>query len=111
MQKKMLRGRRWRPVIYAVILLFFALYPYDAAENGLFRCPSAMMGFQCPGCGVTRALTLLMKGRFAAAFALNEAFTAVIFPALLLLMGQDAFVVLTNRPLSVLEYLGRGGRK
>ena len=111
MQRKMPRGRQWRPLIYGGILLFFLFYPYAAAENGLFRCPSAMLGFQCPGCGVTRAMTLLMKGRFAEAYALNEAFTAVIFPLLLLLAGQDTFVILTRRPLSVAEYLWRGGRK
>ena len=91
--------------------MFFFLYPYALAENGLFVCPSARIGFQCPGCGITRAMTLLMKGHFGEAYALNEIFTAVLFPLLLLLMGQDTFVILTHRPLSVLEYLWRGGKK
>lgn len=111
MQKKISRGRRNRLLIYGGILLFFLLLPYEFAENGPFVCPSARVGFPCPGCGVTRALTLLMKGQFSAAYALNESFTAVIFPLLLLLMGQDVFVILTHRPLSVTEYLWRGGRK
>ena len=110
MQKNTQRNRWLRLIFYFLILLFFALLPYEAAADGIFLCPSAALGFQCPGCGVTRAVTLLMKGRFAEAFELNAVFCTVLFPAALGIMGQDVFITLTKRPLSLLEYaLGWNG--
>ncbi|MBP3301062.1 MAG: DUF2752 domain-containing protein [Clostridia bacterium] len=97
--------------IYCAVLLFFALCPLSAAEEGLFVCPSRLFGRQCFGCGMTRAFLSVMKGDLSGAFSYHGIFTAVLFPALLLLMGQDLFVILTRRPLSVVEYLWRGGRK
>ena len=97
--------------LYAAVLLFFALCPLSAAEAGFYVCPSRLWGSQCFGCGMTRAFLSVMKGDFAAAFSYHAIFTAVLFPSLLLLMGQDLFVILTHRPLSVVEYCWRGGRK
>ena len=111
MQGKITRPRVVRVGIYAAVLLFFALCPLSAVQGGIFRCPSTLLGGQCPGCGVTRALVCLMKGDFSSAFAFNAAFTAVIFPCLLLLALQDVFVILTRRKMSVVEYIWRGGKK
>lgn len=105
MQKKTRYFRIFRLLFYFGILLFFALLPYEAAAEGFFRCPSAMAGLQCPGCGVTRAMTLLMHGRFAEAWEMNEVFCAVLFPAFLFVAIQDAVVILTGRKLSFLEYV------
>ncbi len=105
MQKRRTLFRWGRLLFYAVLLLFFALLPYEAAEGGMLFCPSAALGFQCPGCGVTRAMTLLMKFRFAEAFWKNSVFTSVIFPLFLAGMIQDIFVVVTRRKLSLFEYI------
>lgn len=107
MQGKQARFRVARMVFYLLLLLFFALLPYEAVAEGFFRCPSTLVGLQCPGCGVTRAMTLLMKGRLAEAFELNSVFSALLFPLFLVGMGQDVFVILTKRPLSVFEYFWR----
>lgn len=105
MQRKILAFRIFRIVFYFALLLFFALLPYEAAADGIFRCPSAVIGFQCPGCGVTRAMTLLMHGRFAEAWDMNAVFCAVLFPGFLLTAGQDVFITLTGKKQSFLEYL------
>ena len=72
------------PVIGTGIAL---LYRFDPATTGYFPpCPvRALTGFQCPGCGTTRALHALLHGDFAAAFRFNPMLfivTAVLLPAL-----------------------------
>lgn len=105
MQRKTTWFRIGRMVFYVLLIVFFVLLPYSAAADGLFICPSAAMGFQCPGCGVTRAMTLLMKGRPAEAWAMNSVFCSVLFPGFALVALQDIFVTVTGRKLSFLEYM------
>lgn len=92
-------------IFYLSVLLFFALIPYEAVEQGWFHCPSTWVGLQCPGCGVTRAMTLLMHGHFAEAWTMNPVFCSVLFPGFLLTAGQDVFVTLTKKKTSFLEYI------
>lgn len=110
MQKRTLSFRILRIVFYLALLLFFALLPYEAAAEGIFRCPSTLAGFQCPGCGVTRAMTLLMHGRFGEAWEMNQVFCAVLFPGFLLTAVQDTYITVTGKKQSFLEYvLGLNG--
>lgn len=105
MQRKTTWFRIARLVFYLAAVLFFALLPYAAVEGGWMVCPSAAMGFPCPGCGATRALSLLMKGRWIEAWDLNRVFCGILFPAGALTMLQDVFVTVTRKRLSFLEYL------
>lgn len=64
------------------------LYLFDPTTAHFFPpCPlRAITGFQCPGCGTTRALHALLHGQFAAAFAFNPmlfVMSAAIAPALI----------------------------
>ena len=111
MQKSVSRFRRFRLIVYGAAILFFSLIPYSAAEHGVYVCPSAFFGLQCPGCGSTRALVLLLKGRICEAFAMNGVFTSILFPLFFAAVLQDVFVILTGRRRSFLEYLLCGGRK
>ncbi len=104
MQKKVLCFRILRIVFYGALLLLFALLPYEAVTAGPFRCPSALIGLHCPGCGATRALTLLMHGRFAEAWEMNQVFCALLFPGFLAVALQDVYVTLTGKRQSLLEY-------
>ena len=104
MQRKQVFFRILRAVFYGALLLFFALMPYDGVANGLFRCPSAMVGLQCPGCGATRAFSLLMHGQFFQAWEMNAVFCGIIFPAFLLVAVQDLYVTVTGKKESFLEY-------
>jgi hypothetical protein len=49
------------------------IYMYSPSEHSWYPpCPIfSMTGWQCPGCGSTRALHEMLHGRIAAAFALN----------------------------------------
>jgi len=48
-----------------------ALVPVDAWETLPPLCPSRWLGLRCPGCGMTRALALLLHGRWREAIAMN----------------------------------------
>lgn len=106
-----LKARWVRLVAYPLFFLLFALLPLSLVENGIYTCPSALWGGQCPGCGVTRAMTALMKGDFATAYSLNGVFCLTVFPGAVFCVLQDVVMILLGRPLSFLEYLCgcRGG--
>ncbi len=104
MQRKT-RFRILRIALVLLIFLAFALWPFEWVEGGIFRCPSTLVGLQCPGCGVTRAFSLVMHGRFAEAFGMNQIFTLILFPAFVLTAVQDIVVTVTKKECSFLEYL------
>ncbi len=66
-------ARLWKDVKnYCLAVAFFLIYA--AVVTFLFGtiCPlAAMTGFPCPGCGSTRALFLILTGRFVEAFRYN----------------------------------------
>ena len=64
------------------------LYWFEPGRTGFFPvCPfRAFTGFNCPGCGTTRALHQLLHGNVFAAFKLN--------PLLFLLLPLLAFVLI-----------------
>lgn len=105
MQKKKVYFRILRILFYLLLLLAFALIPYGAVEGGFFRCPSTLVGLQCPGCGVTRAMSLLMHGDLAGAWEMNAVFCGILFPGFLLVALQDLIVTVTGREKSFAEYL------
>ncbi len=105
MQRKRLGFRIFRILFYLGVLLFFALLPYEVAQEGFFVCPSTLVGWQCPGCGVTRGMTLIMHGQLSAAWQLNPVFCGGLFPGFLLTAMQDTAVILQRKDRSFLEYV------
>lgn len=58
----------WRTAIYSAVLLFYILVLYALG----ITCPIyAIFGFECPTCGVTRALVSLAKFDLAAYMSYN----------------------------------------
>ena len=66
-------------------------------------CPSVVLtGFPCPGCGMTRAVELILKGRFARAWRLHP------FSYAWLIYGVVFFIrryILQKECRSILKYL------
>lgn len=68
-------------------LVTVALHLRDPHDSGSWGyCPSAAMGFWCPGCGGLRAVNDLTRGQVGAAASSNLAFV-VILPFLLVGLG------------------------
>ncbi len=75
--------------------------PHVSGSWGL--CPSAALGFDCPGCGGLRAVNDLTHGRFLDAASSNFFFVALL-PVALFLLGRWALDAWrgTERPSSAL---------
>ncbi len=66
----------WSLIIAGAAYLFF----FEPGKSGFFpACPFRLLtGFNCPGCGVTRALHQILHGHFYTAFTLNPLFLIAI---------------------------------
>jgi uncharacterized protein DUF2752 len=84
------RGRRMLApalVIGGLGLATLALRLRDPHEHGSWGlCPTAAMGFYCPGCGGLRAVNDLTHGEVGAALSSNLLVTLLI-PAAIVLLG------------------------
>lgn len=84
------RQRMVGPVagISTLALATLALHVRDPHASGSWGfCPSALMGFWCPGCGGLRAVNDLTNFRFADAASSNLAFI-VLLPIIVFLLGR-----------------------
>ena len=92
-----LMNRRLGVVAVWLLLGVVSLYVYffEPGRTGLFPgCPFRMLtGYQCPGCGSTRALHQLVHGHFGAAFTFNPLFT-IAAPILLFLFVRHSFFIM-----------------
>jgi len=83
------RGRRIIApgvTIGGLALATLALHVRDPHQHGSWGfCPSAAMGFYCPGCGGLRAVNDLTNGDLGAALSSNVVVTALIPVAVVLL--------------------------
>jgi hypothetical protein len=82
-------------VWFFLLLLSLYLYIFEPGKTGFFLlCPFRMLtGFQCPGCGSTRALHQLMHGHLLNAFTLNPLFVISLPFLLLVLVRHTAYVM------------------
>ena len=87
---------RWQRVaapaftIGALGLTTLALHVRDPHESGSWGyCPSAALGFWCPGCGGLRAVNDLTHGDVGAAASSNLLLVAML-PSLVFLLGRWA---------------------
>jgi hypothetical protein len=83
------RGRRIlapAATIGGLAVVTLALHLRDPHDSGSWGyCPSAAMGFYCPGCGGLRAVNDLTKGDLGAALSSNVVVTSLIPVAVVLL--------------------------
>jgi hypothetical protein len=88
-----------RSTVFAIWSLILAgavyLFVFEPGKTGIF--PSCLFrtltGYQCPGCGSTRALHQLLHGHVVAAFELNPFFLLAI-PFLLFALVRYSVVVM-----------------
>lgn len=86
-------GRMVAPLatIGALSLATLGLHLRDPHQHGSWGfCPSALMGFSCPGCGGLRAVNDLTRGDVGAALSSNLVVTALIPVAVVLLLVWTA---------------------
>jgi hypothetical protein len=76
------------------------LYWFEPGKTGFFpACPfHTLTGFNCPGCGTTRALHQLLHGNLVAAFELNP-LTILLLPALAYALVSFSKSAITGRPM------------
>jgi Protein of unknown function (DUF2752) len=87
---ELLQGRRRHAYLALAAALLFAvvLYRFPPGEYGFYpRCPVyALTGWECPGCGMTRALAAMVHGDFAGAIRFN-ALIVLMVPAAAIYMA------------------------
>ena len=76
------------------------LYAFEPGKTGIFPvCPfQALTGFNCPGCGTTRALHQLLHGNVVAAFELNP-LTILLLPVLAYALVSFTKSAITGRAM------------
>jgi hypothetical protein len=82
-----------------VVVLVGLLWWFDPAQAGLPLCTfHAMTGFDCPGCGATRATHELLHGRLLAAWRYNSLWV-VLLPLAVYMALSEFRVLRGGRPL------------
>jgi hypothetical protein len=90
--------------IVAVCLLLARHHPESFAFAP--RCPSKMIGLECPGCGSTRATHHLLNGRWGEAWRHNPAALLLGLPFFAILVVDLLTTIVAGR--RTLLVLGRG---
>ena len=97
---KLLKNPYIRVILYISLFVFF-IFLGNFSVSGLKICPfENFFGVLCPGCGTTRAFTLLLRFDIVEAFRLNPLFVLFIFPA-------SALVFLQDTVYAVMKFFGR----
>lgn len=97
---------RNRLILLSPTLAVAILAVVPATEDGPTVCPFALFtGTACPGCGMTRAASRLIRGDFAAAMSFHPLVPAIVVVALggwiwLLLRRTGRVQPLSNRVLN-----------
>jgi hypothetical protein len=76
-----------------VALLLAAAVPVKAWSRLPVLCPSRWIGQRCPGCGMTRAAALVLRGDLAGAIGHN----VLLLPAVAYLAARWAYSVAPHR--------------
>jgi len=91
--------RLWAIVFILGIFVGSALLPYSWIEGSNLCYLKSLFGFDCPGCGLTRAFSYLFKGEFRQSIQMNA-----MAPVLVLWFGIYLFqhlytLIQKNRPI------------
>jgi hypothetical protein len=90
----------------SALLLAFLLYRSGPAASWLPGCLfHRVTGFDCPGCGMTRAAHAALHGRIGEAFRFNP-LGMVLLPAAMIGLGLELAGWLRGRPLPVRFRIG-----
>lgn len=77
-----LSRRRWlaHAVLAAGLLMCAMLYAWPPTQSSFYpACPvHELLHIECPGCGATRALAALLRGRLVEAMRLNALFVLLL---------------------------------
>ena len=91
--KRQHTGTVTKAAVAVLVLSCVAAYYYMVDPSGAgftFKCPFRLMtGYDCPGCGIQRALHALLHGRVAEAWHYN-AFAFFAIPVALLYIAAEA---------------------
>jgi uncharacterized protein DUF2752 len=98
------RGRRWAPLFTSGHLKRAALVALSCTGVALvlhfelWRCPIAeLFGLPCPGCGLTRAASALLRGDFAGAIRLHP-LTPLVVPLAAVMVSREALRFVRGGP-------------
>jgi hypothetical protein len=74
---------RWGKLgLYLLIICIFVLVPTSFFESGHSICiVKNIMGIECPGCGMSRAISCIFHGNFHGALQYNK-LIVLVFPLL-----------------------------
>jgi len=72
----------------AILFLFIILRAYCNIDIGIPCLWHNLFGFECPGCGLTRAAANVMKFEFGEAFRMNK-LVYIVIPGLLYYIIKD----------------------
>ena len=79
---------RWVGVTCLLAAAAVGLLAVMKMKDGLILCPvRALTGFNCPGCGNTRALAALLRLRFAESLSYNYAYPVEFLYLLIVYVG------------------------
>lgn len=80
----------------ASIFLLLATLPTEWLDSGSSLCLfKNLFEIKCLGCGMTRALSMILKGNLAAALSYNE-LVLIVFPLLFLVLLSDVVSILRS---------------
>ena len=99
-----------RIIFYIILFLFFSIVSFEKIQGSSLCLMYEKTGIICSTCGVTRAFTLIMHGKFIEAISYNQVFVFGIFPIFTFLFLEDTYTYIkrkitkTFKP-SLLEYI------
>lgn len=79
----------WRMVVLACALILLATIPTELIERGPVVCVfKNLIGIECFGCGMTRALSSILHGNLVAAISYNK-LVVIVFLLLCFILLKD----------------------
>lgn len=81
MKRFMIVWREGKPIFYLLILGFCYLFFFQKFGFGIPCLIHELTGYQCPGCGMTRAMSEIWKGNYQSAMQYN-ALSLTVLPVI-----------------------------
>jgi hypothetical protein len=85
-----------RIFVFAGILVFLSIIPFEFIEGGPTICVfKNLLGIECPGCGMTRAFSRILRGDLIAAVSYNS-LVVIVFPIFCLVLLRDILFIFSE---------------